>query len=126
MPTLITVNNITGSTPFEIYLCVSGGTPCYYIDQITESQIPYTFQVPVPLDNLGFYCVKLIDNDDYAATNGSTFSLTVPAVSGDVVEALSSRASVVLQTLMAQAYINALNAVTNNVGGMLYLWANYR
>ena len=70
--------------------------------------------------------VKLIDGSDYTATNGTTFVLTNPAVSGDVVEALSSRASVVLQTLMAQAYINALNAVTNNVGGMLYLWANYR
>lgn len=62
MPSQVTVYNIGVSEPAELYLCLSGGTVCYYIDQITESQIPYTFQVPVPLDNLGFYCVKLIDS----------------------------------------------------------------
>lgn len=69
--------------------------------------------------------VKL-SSGDYTATNGTTFTLTSPAISGDVVEAMSSISSLNLQQAMQAAYINALNAVTNNVGGMLYLWANYR
>jgi hypothetical protein len=74
MPTLITVNNITGSTPYEIYLCVSGGTPCYYIGQITSSQLPYQFNPPLPLDNLGYYCLRVEDNDGCIITE--CFNLT--------------------------------------------------
>jgi hypothetical protein len=63
MPSQVTVYNMGVSEPAELYLCLSGTNICYYINQITSSQLPYTFQVPVPLDNLVYYCVKLVDND---------------------------------------------------------------
>lgn len=69
MPTLFTVNNITGSTPFEVYLCLTGGTTCYYVDMITDTQLPYSFNCPTPLENLGVYCIRVVDNDGCIITN---------------------------------------------------------
>lgn len=63
MPTFITVNNITGSTPYQVYLCLSGGTECYFIDSINSTQLPYNFTVPTPVSNLSYYCLRIIDND---------------------------------------------------------------
>jgi len=63
MPSQVTIYNVGVSEPSDVYLCLSGTNICYYISQISNSQIPYTFQIPVPLDNLGYYYVKLIDND---------------------------------------------------------------
>jgi hypothetical protein len=63
MPTSVTVNNITGTTPFEVYLCLTGGTPCYYINKIDSAEIPYDFIVPIPLQDLGGYCIRIVDAD---------------------------------------------------------------
>jgi hypothetical protein len=63
MPTLVTINNITGSSPYEVYLCNSGVTPCYYIDFIESGDLPYTFTPPVPLQELNYYCVKVVDSN---------------------------------------------------------------
>ena len=49
MPTTITVNSITGSTPFDVYLCLSGGSPCYYVKSIGSGELPYNFSVPKPI-----------------------------------------------------------------------------
>jgi len=49
MPTTITVSNITGSTPFDVYLCLSGGSPCYYITSVDSGDLPYDFTVPSPI-----------------------------------------------------------------------------
>jgi hypothetical protein len=61
--------------------------------------------------------VKLVDGPDFTATNGSTFSLTVPAQNGDVVEAVAY-----LQTSLYTLgnYTNYLTVVNNaTVGGIL-------
>ena len=63
MPTFITLNDITGSTPYDIYLCLSGGTPCYYIDTIESTELPFNFTVPTPISNYSYYCMRIIDND---------------------------------------------------------------
>ena len=69
MPSSVQVNNITGTTPFDIYLCMSGGSPCYFITQINNLDLPYNFTVPFPLEGLKYYCIKVIDYDGCVITN---------------------------------------------------------
>lgn len=61
MPTTITVNNITGSTPYDVYICLSGGSPCYYIASINSGDLPYDFTVPKPIEKFSYYCMKVVD-----------------------------------------------------------------
>jgi hypothetical protein len=61
MPTTITVNSITGSTPFDVYLCLSGGSPCYYVKSIGSGELPYNFSVPKPIQDFSYYCLKIVD-----------------------------------------------------------------
>ena len=63
MPTTITVSDITGSTPFDVYLCLSGGSPCYYITSVDSGSLPYDFTVPSPIENFSYYCMKVVDAD---------------------------------------------------------------
>ena len=74
MPSLVTVDNIVGTSPYEIYLCLSGGSPCYYIDYITTSDLPYNFSVPLPLQGQQGYCVKVIDGVNCELINCFTVS----------------------------------------------------
>lgn len=69
MPSSVQVNNITGTTPFDVYLCMSGGTPCYYISQINTLDLPYTFDIPYPIQNFKYYCLRVIDYDGCEITN---------------------------------------------------------
>lgn len=59
MPTNITINNITGTTPFDIYICDDPITTCIYVDTITS--LPYTFVVPTIIDGQFSYNLKVID-----------------------------------------------------------------
>ncbi len=61
MPTNITINNITGTTPFNIYLCDNLSTVCVYIDTI--STFPYSFDVPTIMDSQNEFNLKIVDNN---------------------------------------------------------------
>ena len=74
MPSSVTVSNITGVTPYEIYLCMSDLSSCYYIDYISSTQLPYNFNVPIPIQDMGRYCLKVIDNDGCIITNCFTIT----------------------------------------------------
>jgi hypothetical protein len=69
MPSLVTVSNIVGTTPYEIYLSVSGSDAYYYIDSISSVQLPYNFTVPIPLQNNQSFCLRVVDNDGCIITN---------------------------------------------------------
>jgi len=60
MPVQITINAMTGTSPFDVYLCDSQLINCFYFDTI--SLLPYTFEVPPPIDNQSSVCVKIVDN----------------------------------------------------------------
>jgi len=64
----VDINAITGQSPYDVYICQSGGTDCFYIDRITT--IPYSFIVPSPYDKSYSYMLKIIDG------NNSTISGT--------------------------------------------------
>lgn len=55
----VQINDITGQTPFDVYICQSGGTGCFYITRITEP--PYTFTIPYPYNVSTAYMLKIID-----------------------------------------------------------------
>lgn len=55
------INNITGQTPFNIYICQGDGSDCFYIN--TVSSFPYEFDIPVPYDNSSSYVIKVLDNN---------------------------------------------------------------
>jgi hypothetical protein len=67
MPLSITISSITGVSPFEVYICQSDGTGCFYIDETVS--IPFSFDIPVPYDTSTSYMVKVIDGDGSVITN---------------------------------------------------------
>jgi len=65
MSKVITINSVTGPTPYNVYLC---GHPvsfnddnCYYIG--TTSTLPYTITIPNCLQTISKYTLKVINGD---------------------------------------------------------------
>jgi hypothetical protein len=61
MPKIITINDITGSDPFNIYLCDNPVTVCIYVDTI--STFPYSFQIPTILESQDDFNLKVEDDN---------------------------------------------------------------
>ena len=64
MPTDITLSNITGSTPFDVYVCDTGYTACIYVSTINSGDLPYTFEIPPIYSTLTNFIVKVVDNNE--------------------------------------------------------------
>jgi hypothetical protein len=62
MPAKIIINNITGATPFDIYICDNPITNCIYINTI--STLPYEFNIPSIMENQDDYNLKVIDDNN--------------------------------------------------------------
>jgi len=62
MPTNIVINSITGTSPFNVFLCDVTETLCVFIDTITSGQLPYTFQVPSILQSAPDFAIRIIDS----------------------------------------------------------------
>ena len=67
MPTTITINGVTGATPFDVYLCDDSLTTCVYVNTITGGT--YSFDVPTILDGQASYNLKTIDNNGCEVIN---------------------------------------------------------
>lgn len=72
MPTDITINNISGSTPFDVYVCDTGYTSCIYVSTITSGELPYTFEIPPVYSSLTDFIVKVVDDNDCVVTDTVT------------------------------------------------------
>ena len=59
MAVQVTITDITGSSPYNIYICQSNGTGCFYITTISTTS--YQFDIPVPYDTSSSYMLKIID-----------------------------------------------------------------
>ena len=66
MPTVITLNNVTGASPFDVYLCDNPITTCVYITTI--SSLPYSFNVPGLLQTQDDFTIKVVDNNNCEIT----------------------------------------------------------
>jgi len=62
MSAQITISNITGTLPFQIYLCDNPITLSIYIDTI--STFPYNFIVPPIWSSLTSFNLKVIDDNN--------------------------------------------------------------
>lgn len=66
----VTISSITGTSPFNIYICQPNGSGCFYIDTITST--PYDFNIPEPYDTGLAYMLKVIDSQN-CIISGVTF-----------------------------------------------------
>jgi hypothetical protein len=62
MPVQVSLYSLSGTSPFDVYICQFNLTGCFYIDTITNANIPYTFNIPSPYDTAESYCVKVVDS----------------------------------------------------------------
>lgn len=72
MPTDITINNISGTTPFDVYVCDTGYTSCVYVSTITSGELPYTFEIPPVYSSLTDFIVKVVDDNNCVVTDTVT------------------------------------------------------
>jgi hypothetical protein len=73
MAVQVTIDSITGQTPYDIYICQSDGTACFYVT--TTSTIPYVFDIPAPNDTSLSYMLKIKDGQ------GCTFNAIANVIS---------------------------------------------
>lgn len=64
MTTNILINNISGASPFNIYLCDPSNITCIYIDTIPSSSLPYEFVVPVIMGSQNSFSLKVVDSNN--------------------------------------------------------------
>ena len=62
MPLEISISSITGSSPYDMYLCDDPITTCFYIDTI--SSVPYSFNVPSIVEDYESFNLKVVDNNE--------------------------------------------------------------
>jgi hypothetical protein len=61
MAVQVTINSITGQSPYNLYICQSNGSGCFYVTTITTT--PYVFDIPSPYDTSSSYMLKVVDNN---------------------------------------------------------------
>ena len=62
----VTIQNITGTEPFDIWICNYCGPneTCIYVATLGDGDIPFTFTLPPSFQNVSSYCVKVIDGNE--------------------------------------------------------------
>jgi hypothetical protein len=70
MAVQVTINSITGQSPYDIYICQSGGTNCFYITTISST--PYIFDIPAPYNTSSSYMLKIIDTNNCIISGTTT------------------------------------------------------
>jgi hypothetical protein len=61
MAVQVTINSITGQSPYNLYICQSNGSGCFYVTTITTT--PYVFDIPSPYDTSSSYMLKVVDDN---------------------------------------------------------------
>ena len=72
MAVQVTISNVTGQTPYDVYVCQTNGSACFYITTISST--PYVFDIPAPYNNLSAYMLKLIDGNNCIISGTTTVS----------------------------------------------------
>jgi hypothetical protein len=70
MTTEVTINDITGATPFDVYICDTSQITCVYITTITTT--PFVFNIPVLLEGQPSYVLKIVDDNNCIITQTLT------------------------------------------------------
>ncbi len=56
-----TIQYITGTPQYNVYVCDDSGINCVYIDTINNLDIPYTKEIPSPYNSMSSFSIKIID-----------------------------------------------------------------
>jgi len=56
----VDITGITGDSPFDVYICQTDGTGCFYMTTINTTT--YNFDIPEPYDTAQDYLLKLVDS----------------------------------------------------------------
>ena len=64
MPTNITISGLSGSSPFDVYVCDPTLMTCVYVSTITPLDLPYFFEIPGVFSTLSEFFVKVVDSND--------------------------------------------------------------
>jgi hypothetical protein len=62
MPNIIQINSISGTPPYDIYVCDITLTSCFLVSGSTVITPPLQFAVPSPLSNVTSLILKIIDS----------------------------------------------------------------
>ena len=62
MAVQVNINDITGSTPYQVFICQTGNTGCFFVSEITDNDLRYVFDIPASYNNSDSYLFKVIDN----------------------------------------------------------------
>jgi hypothetical protein len=76
MPINVVISGITGSSPYNVYVCDENIINCTWESQITSGQIPYTFELPYIFQSQSDFAVKIIDFNGCSVIklSGQTYS----------------------------------------------------
>ena len=72
MAVQVTISSVTGQSPYDVYVCQTNGSACFYITTISST--PYVFDIPAPYNNLSAYMLKLIDGNNCIIYGTTTVS----------------------------------------------------
>jgi hypothetical protein len=61
MPVAITIKDVSGTSPFNVYVCDNPITTCVYIDTIKSA--PYEFEIPKIFIKLRDVNLKIVDDN---------------------------------------------------------------
>jgi hypothetical protein len=59
MAVQVTIEGITGTSPYDIYICQASGAGCFYIATISSTS--YVFDIPAPNNTSLSYMLKIKD-----------------------------------------------------------------
>jgi hypothetical protein len=65
----ITINSITGSQPYDVWICDDNYNGCVYIQRVGNIDIPFTFIVPTPFSSLIEVGIKVYDSNNCEIKN---------------------------------------------------------
>jgi hypothetical protein len=66
MAVQVTISSITGQSPYDVYICQSNGSGCFYVTTITST--PYVFDIPEPYDTSTSYQLQVVDGNNCVIT----------------------------------------------------------
>jgi hypothetical protein len=60
----ITITDLIGTQPYTVYICDNTYNMCAYVTTINDADIPYSFLVPEPYNNLSEVGIRVLDGNN--------------------------------------------------------------
>lgn len=75
----VEITNISGQEPYDIFVCDIDALNCIWIDNISDSQLPFYFDIPSIFQTYGNnFVVKMVDSNLCQFTTTSTMASPTP------------------------------------------------